>query len=93
MKNKNLRLIYNMVSTTGKCFYIVYLNSFLYRTIPYMMTQHTSMLVDSIIKKILKVTSMYSITQIKKDRELSQSLRVIMSMDDVQNKQLIVKFI
>lgn len=58
-----------------------------------MMTQYTSMLVDSIIKKILKVTSMYSITQIKKDRELSQSLSIIMSMDDVQNKQLIVKFI
>lgn len=58
-----------------------------------MMTQHTSILVDSIIKKILKVTSMYSITQIKKDRELSQSLSIIMSMDDVQNKQLIVKFI
>lgn len=58
-----------------------------------MMTQFTSMLVDSIIKKILKVTSMYSITQIKKDRELSQSLSIIMSMDDVQNKQLIVKFI
>lgn len=57
------------------------------------MTQHTSILVDSIIKKILKVTSMYSITQIKKDRELSQSLSIIMSMDDVQNKQLIVKFI
>lgn len=58
-----------------------------------MMTQYTSMLVDSIIKKILKVTSMYSITQIKKDRELSQSLSNIMSMDDIQNKQLIVKFI
>lgn len=58
-----------------------------------MMTQHTSILVDSIIKKIFKVTSMYSITQIKKDRELSQSLSIIMSMDDVQNKQLIVKFI
>ncbi|PCF44735.1 hypothetical protein B4W73_09050 [Staphylococcus delphini] len=58
-----------------------------------MMTQYTSMLVDSIIKKILKVTSMYSITQIKKDRELSQSLSIIMSMDDVQNKQLIVKLV